>query len=464
MRTKQYTWAILIGLIFSLLLAACQTTPGAPEGSSEAEQADGEAAPPGQETITLVVWDFGGAEFGWMDELAIPAFNEEFPNININHVGVPEDELGLKLETAIAAGEPPDLVVFPPTRVIAAGHVLPVDEYMTRDGISPDDYCPLFHSSNGNIFEDKTYGLPIDTNIWAMVYNKDLFAEAGLPELGPDDYITIDDWLEYSRQINKPAENLEDRVWGSAMFTPGWNSMNNYMSDPFVLGDDGRTCEGSANTDDWVNAFEALTAAYTEDLTPETAGTLLADVEQDMFVQGKLGMQPAALGDALYAREQGVNVGLTGQPVISEGWPGNVGGWNTSYSIMAASEHPDEAWEFVKGLSTQGPLHIPIGSDALATGGGGLPGIPCYLPLLEEGSFAQQLETDPLVQDAVTLTSHLQAPPFTPDVWGAVDPFYSAFTQMTEGGQDVAAAVNEAAAQCQTILDDQWENFEVLRE
>jgi ABC-type glycerol-3-phosphate transport system substrate-binding protein len=248
------------------------------------------------------------------------------------------------------------------------------------------------------------------------------------------------------------------------MFTPAWNSMNNYMSNPYVLGDDGRTCEGNANTDDWINAFTALKAAYDEDLTTETAGAMLADIEQDMFIQKKLGMQPAALGDALYARDQGINVGLTGQPIITEGWPGNVGGWNTSYYIMAASQHPDEAWEFIKWLSTKGPLHIPIGGDALDSGGGGLPGIPCYLPLLEQGSFADQLANDPLVKDAVALTKHYQDPPFSPDIWASVDPFYNAFTQMTEGDVDVAAAVNEAAAQCQVILDDLWEGFDAMKE
>jgi ABC-type glycerol-3-phosphate transport system substrate-binding protein len=132
---------------------------------------------------------------------------------------------------------------------------------------------------------------------------------------------------------------------------------------------------------------------------------------------------------------------------------------------MAATEHPEEAWQFIKWLSTKAPLHVPVGTDALATGGsGGLPGIPCYLPLLEEGAFAEQLANDPLVKDAVALTKHFQDPPFSPDIWASVDPFNNAFTQMTEGGEDVAAAVNEAANQCQAIVDDLWESFDSLKQ
>lgn len=460
MRIKRNLWLLIVPTLISVVLAACQ-----PIGQGATTEGD-DSAPAAEEQVTITVWDFGGAEFNWMDDIAVPAFNEKFPNILIEHVGVPEDELGLKLETAIAAGQVPDLVIFPPPRVIAAGHALALDEFMARDGLSRDDYCPIFNSdylfAGGSIYKDKVYGLPIDTNIWAMVYNKDLFAAADLPELGPEDYINFSDWLEYSREINKAADNLEDRIWGSVMFTPNWNSMNNYMSNPFVLGDDGRSCEGNANTEDWVHAFEALKAAYLEDLTTETAGALLADVQQDMFVQAKLGMTPGTLGDALFAREQGINVGLTGQPVVTEGWPGNVGGWNSTYYIMAATEHPEEAWTFLKWLSTESPLVIPIGTDAMDVGGGGLPGIPCYLPLLEEGRFAEQLADDPLVEDAVALTKHFQKPPFTPDIWASVDPFYAAFTRMTEEGVEVAVALNEAAAQCQAITDELWENFDSL--
>jgi ABC-type glycerol-3-phosphate transport system substrate-binding protein len=461
MSIKKYLWLLVVSLIISVILAACQITgQGATLG--------GDDSAPAREQITITVWDFGGAEFQWLDDIAIPEFNKEFPDIIIEHVGVPEDELGLKLETAIAAGEPPDIAIFPPPRIFPAGHVLPVDELMERDGIHRDDYCPLFHSdylfAGGNTFEGKTYGLPIDTNVWGMVYNKDLFAAAGLPELGPADYISFNTWLEYAREINKPAEKLEDRVWGSSMFTPNWNSMNNYMSNPYVLGDDGRSCKGSADTDDWIQAFEALKTAYEEDLTTETAGVLLDGVQEDMFLQGKLGMQPGALGDALAARNQGLNVGFVGQPVVTEGWPGNIGGWNTSYYIMAATKHPDEAWEFLKWLSTKSPLVVPIGTDALGAGGGGLPGIPCYLPLLEQGRFAEQLKDDPLVADAVELTKHFQKPPFSPDIWTSLDPFYTAWTRMTEEGVDVATAVHEAADQCQVILDELWVNFDSLKE
>jgi ABC-type glycerol-3-phosphate transport system substrate-binding protein len=452
-------WTIAKILLVGLLLVSCQKAEKTDVPSKE------DQPPPAAEPVTITVWDFGGGEFAWMDNIAIPEFEKKYPNITINHVGVIEDELGLKLETAVAAGEVPDLAIFVPARIVAAGHVLALDELMAGDGIGRADYCPLFQSASiftGGKVNDKVISLPISTNIWAMMYNKDMFAEAGLPELGPDDVIDFDTWLEYAAALDKPADKLEDRVWGSNMFWPIFNSMNNYMSSPFVLGDDGRSCEGNANNDDWLHTWQVLNTAYQQDLTTESAGAMLADIEEDMFAQGKMGMTYAALGDALYARDEGLNVGLTGQPVVTDGWQGNVGGWNDGYSIMAATEHPNEAWTFLKFLSTEVPLLVPIGTDAITSDEGGLPGLPCYLPLYEEKKVADLVAGDPLVADSVKLMNRIQPPPFSPDIWTSVDMFWGIFETVEEEGIDVKTAVNQATEECQEATDQLWEVFDGL--
>jgi multiple sugar transport system substrate-binding protein len=457
---KNIFWILSMILLGSLLVAGCQ-----PAEETAAPVEEKETEPPEMETVTITIWDFGGAEFSYLDEIAIPEFEAKFPNIKINHVGVIEDELGLKIETAIAAGEVPDIALYVPIRVVAAGHVLALDDYMARDGITREDYCSLFHAgdiANYGDFDDKVIALPIETNIWAMAYNKDLFAEADLPELGAEDYIDFETWLEYAHAIDVPSEDLEERVWGSNMFIPVFNSLVNNMSSPFALGDDGRTCEGNANNADWMSAWGYMMTAFEEDLTPESAGVWFEELEEDMFVQGKMGMTYATLGDAVYAQDQGLNVGLTGQPVVTEGWSGNVGGWNTSYSIMAASEHPDEAWEFLKFLSTEAPLNIPLGSDILISDKPGLPGLPCYLPLHGQGRIAELIAEDPLVADSVALMDHINPPPFTPDAWGSFDSFWDVFMLVDEEGMALEEAVNEATAVCQEATDELWEVFDSL--
>jgi ABC-type glycerol-3-phosphate transport system substrate-binding protein len=141
---KKTFWLIAILLLVGLLLVGCQSA----EEAGAPEEAGGEA-PAEMETVEITIWDFGGGEFMWLDDIAIPAFEEKFPNIKVNHVGVIEDELGLKIETAVAAGEVPDLAIFVPTRVIAAGHVLPLDDKMAQDGLARDHLEPSYRPKEG---------------------------------------------------------------------------------------------------------------------------------------------------------------------------------------------------------------------------------------------------------------------------------------------------------------------------
>lgn len=431
-------------LCTTMLLAAC--APATQQPTAE----PGEVVDTTKQ-VTIRIWDFGGEEFDWIDSIAIPEFNKEYPNILVEHLGVPESDYSTKVDTAITANDVPDIALQSYMfKLWKAGHVLPLDDYMKRDGIKPEDFFPIYKS--WGMLDGKSYIMPVNTYIWAMVYNKDLVKAAGLPELTADTVITYDQWLEYARKINKPAETLENRVFASTDFPPNWNSMNNYMSDPYILGPDGKDCIDNATTQDWVNTWTALATAYKEQLTVDSSGGLVGDTSwADLMKQGKLAMLPGTYGDALDQQKSGINVGLTGQPVVTPGWNGNVGAWMDAYAIMAAAKHPDEAWLFLKFLTQKVAL---MKANAECGSCGNAPSII---------SQAQEWAgDDPMRQDYFTLLNRVVPPPFSPDVWTSVDPFYEAFRLMTQENMDVKQAVEAAAEECQTKLDDQWITFEEL--
>jgi len=442
--------------ILVLVLTACGGTP-TPTTAPPPTQAEATAVPtqaeaaPSTEKVTIRIWDFGGDEFEWIDSMAIPAFQKKYPNIQIEHLGIPESDYSTKLDTAITAKDVPDIALQSYTyKLWKAGHVMPLDEFMAKDGIKADDFFPIYMS--WGMLDGKAYILPVNTYIWAMLYNKDLFKAAGLKELTADSVVTYDDWLTFARAINKPSDKIEDRVFGSAIFTPNWNAMNNYMSDPYVLGPDGKNCKDNANTEDWVRTWTDLATAYKENLTVDSAGNLVGQTSYtDLFKQGKLGMIYGTYGDALGIQKAGVNVGLTGQPVVTPGWQGNVGAWMDAYGIMTAAKHPNEAWLFLKFLTTDVALMKANGDCSVC---GNAP------------SLVSQAETwagsDPMRQDYFKLLKRVVPPPFSPDVWTAVDPFYEAFRLMTEENQDPATAVAAAADECQSKLDELWDTYNSL--
>jgi ABC-type glycerol-3-phosphate transport system substrate-binding protein len=228
--------------------------------------------------------------------------------------------------------------------------------------------------------------------------------------------------------------------------------MNNYMSDPYVLGADGKNCKDNAATDDWIKTWTDLTLAYNEGLTVDSAGALVGDTAwSDLMIQGKLGILMGTYGDALNIQKSGINVALVGQPVVTPGWKGNVGAWMDAYGIMKGSKHPDEAWLFLKFLATDVAL---LRANADCSSCGNAP------------SLLSQAETwagdDPMRKDYFKLLTKVVPPPFSPDVWTAVDPFYEAFRLMTEEKADVKQSVMAAADECQSKLDELWQTYNEL--
>jgi ABC-type glycerol-3-phosphate transport system substrate-binding protein len=432
---------LIVFLLVVLLLSACR--PAAQPTASEEVSTDG--------AVTITIWDFGGSEFEWIDSIAIPEFNKKYPNIKVEHLGVPESDYATKVDTAIIAGQVPDIALQSYMyKLWKAGHVLPLDSYMARDGIKPEDFFPIYES--WGMLDGKAYVMPVNTYIWAMIYNKDAFDAAGVPHLTADSVITFPQWLEISRQVNVPADTLENRVFASTIFTPQWNAMNNYMSNPYVLGPDGRDCLNYATTNDWITTWDVLVTAYKEELTVDSGWGLVGETSwNDMIRQGKLAMLYGTYGDALSHQQAGMNVGLTGQPVVTPGWNHNVGAWMDAYGIMAGSKHPEEAWLFLKFLTEEVALMKANGDCEVC---GNAPSLIAQADDWAEG--------DQLREDAFTLLSRVEPPPFSPDVWTAVDPFYEAFRLMTDENVPAGVAVQQAAEECQMILNELWETFESL--
>ncbi len=406
------------------------------------------------ETVTLQVWDFGGVEYAYMDSLIIPAFEAQYANIHIEHLGVPESDYNLKLETSIAGRQAPDIAVMSGSyRLWKAGHVLPLDDFFARDGFTQDDFYPIFKA--WNMFNGKVYAMPVNMSLWGMVINADLFTAAGLTVPTSSDVMTYDDWLAAARAINNPSDDISKRIWGSVNFPPNWNAMNNNMSDPFILGPDGRDCTNPSQTADWLKTWDDLKIANDEKLTPDSNSALLGDTAiDDLFLQGKVGMTYGSESNYIAAVNAGINAAFVGQPVVTPGWTGNVGAWDTAFAIMTQSQHPEEAWTFLKWLGTDGALLISSSvSENANNEANSSP--PTYRLLAK-----QWAGDDTFRNKVLALQEAVVPPPFTPDIWTSVDPFYKAWQQMSEEGVPVAEAVAAAADECQSITNDLWDTWD----
>lgn len=189
---KRYLILIVV-VAGSLLFSSCAPATPTVEKVSEAPTVATKAP------VTISFWHtYSEAEMLMMNDTIIPAFEKEHPNIKVESVQIPYNELRRKLITAISGGTSPDLmrsdIIWVP-EFADMGALVALDELMPdfnqyKDAVFPG---PL----STNFLNGHYYGLPLDTNTRVLVYNKDMFKAAGVTK--PPE--TMDEFLAVCKQI-----------------------------------------------------------------------------------------------------------------------------------------------------------------------------------------------------------------------------------------------------------------------
>src|SRR4249919_3668201 len=96
----RWRWAIGLLAAMSLVAVACTSDSGGSEGSGSGSGA--------AEQVTLQFWAHSGWNAEYYDAL-IAAFEAKYPNIHVDMTPYPEGQFATKVDTAIAAGKPPDM-------------------------------------------------------------------------------------------------------------------------------------------------------------------------------------------------------------------------------------------------------------------------------------------------------------------------------------------------------------------
>lgn len=158
--------------------------------------------------VEIDYWQYSyKARIDAMDRL-IEAFEEENPDITVNHSNFPYAQYRTKVAAAVAAGEGPDVVQL---------YYGWLHDYMAAEILQPLSHQTFPHSEIENEFfpmvgnmksGDNYYALPTAVRSLALFWNKKLFREAGLdPDQPPT---TLDELVEMARRLTKrdPAGNI----------------------------------------------------------------------------------------------------------------------------------------------------------------------------------------------------------------------------------------------------------------
>jgi len=297
-----------------------------------------------QDPVTITWWTLASAESPEPAIRAVvEAFEAEHPNIKVDVTIMAESAYGDLMNTTIGAGEgAPDIAYFWETPWLP--HTLDITDRLEADpDLSRDDYFEEYFN-NWAVYNGRVVGLPFTVGANFVMYNKDVFDEAGV------DYPTADwtpwEYIEIATALTDP----DKRRWGGdrprGPFRAIWRNIG--ATKPYS--DDSTTVEGYINGPDAVAAYTWLWDLVDSGATPTPADIEVLGTEGtgpvDLFIAGRLGMATLNNGHMITAANAGVNFGVVPEPHV----PDNerfVHAWALRASIWAGTEHPDEAYEFL---------------------------------------------------------------------------------------------------------------------
>ena len=300
-----------------------------------------------------------------------------------------------RLLTAVAGGDPPDVVWFDRFAVgewAARGAFMVLQEFLERDlRERPDDPMTLHPEQffkacwDEANYNGKLYAVPSDTDNRCLYYNKDLL-EKYASELIPIGCVDPENptkvgpprtWkqlkqcgeimTEYGEKGRLEQVGFIPNYGNSWLYIYGWLNGGKFMSD------DGLTC--TLNSPEIVGGLAYMTEIYdvmggaeavsafqstlqTGDLDPFLSGKVAMKIDGDYFLNPIANQKP----DLRF----GVTLAPAPEGKQRLGW---CGGW--AFVIPASAAHPEEAWEFIKFLVSQRAYQVKSDAQqqaALASG------------------------------------------------------------------------------------------------
>jgi multiple sugar transport system substrate-binding protein len=435
----------LAPLLLAALLVACGAEPpGAqPSAAPDAGEAQPSAAPATGEKVTLTMWIFEG------EEAFLPRLKEEFekahPNIVLEITEIPEDQYVTKIDTALAANDPPDIgfVYGGQQRWLKAGKFLPLDELFKERGIRPEDYNQNAMSLYC-LFEGKNYCIGSYTGAVLLFYNKALFDQVGVPYPSATQPMTIDEYATLAARLSTKSDDINQRVWGGSSGTTYW-----YMDWATHYSQDGRKAEGFVNDASTVHTYDVLAKLVRDGYAPSDADMqLLGDV--DILAQGKQAMAITDNFAAIASLEaQGIPYGAAPPPVEQDGDQPFIITWTDAFGVFSQSDHPREAQEFLAFLGTEGnKLRVEVDT------------LPLNMKLAQELKWdAKNDGRKESLQAIQTARPVIFVPGFYEITGGPAGDAFNAMVEETSSPQE---AMDAAAQQIQDGLDKAWETWEQI--
>jgi ABC-type glycerol-3-phosphate transport system substrate-binding protein len=426
-------WQRLASLLALVALIAAACGGGEPETSGQ---------PGAQEEVTLDYWIAKEGQDEYFDGL-VKAFEAKNPKIHIKVTTFPEVNYISKIDTALAAGNPPDLGSVSSLRWQREGKVLPLDDMVKQQGIDLSTYNKSIIGDPGRVngeygcsFQGKLYCLGSYLGSVGVFYNKKMFDAAGIPHPAPWPPMTVDQFVDTACKLTDKGKG----VWGGAYGQPStvlpWETQ---------FSADGRTATGIANGPTAVRAYDVMARGMREGCAPSLNTMDPWEQGADFFAQGKLAMVVTDLQSFKKIEDAGIDYGVT-HPPTAQGVEPFLQTWTDTTGIFAGTKHPEEAKRFIAFQTTEGQrLRVTLTGD-----------MPVSSAVAKETNWANGIKGR---EEALEVVPHARPAVFIPNRWDTIGALWEAFDQIV-GGKPAQQALDEAAPKVQQDLEKAWREWD----
>jgi multiple sugar transport system substrate-binding protein len=353
MKRNSLVWVGLV-IVFATVLAACVPPPAAPPAAQAptAEQPAAEqptAAPAAPAApVELTYWLAGGASTDKIDARMqeVQQQCEQSANVKVQVEIVPFPEYDQKSLTALQAQEAPELLQINSVSLgqfTSKGLVSPLDDLIAGSQIVEGRW-------QSGIYQGKMWGLPLDTGTRIVIYNKDLFKQAGIAEFG--DEVT---WPELLAAAQK-CTNKDQGVYGWS-YAAGERWVNLYENfGHFAIQNEARFLSDDmtkvlVNSPEMLEAFKFV-KEIAQYAPPDAVNWNAQSIYEQLFTEGKVCMYIGGHWsmDAVLALKPDMPYGLSKPKGKIAG--STTGGWLVSMPAYLTGEKRDAAWKFMECLFT----------------------------------------------------------------------------------------------------------------
>ena len=348
------------GLLMTLTMVACGNS-----GSGKQE-----SPPPSTGPVSLTMVDYQKTRADAVAKL-LPEFEAEMGrrgrDVKVKLVRdiLPDDQFKTKITQQYNAGEAPDVTDYGTTFVpgfAGAGYLLDLTPYLDKWS----DWQTFYPDVRNQIVQPdgKTYSLPHEANTQSLFYRKDVLEKLGVDTSQPATWADLVTRLKaINAKTGKPAIVLPAGTsWGGGTFGEGFLNV--------MLGTGSKLY--NEETKKWVVQSPGLTQTFTiyDELTKAKLLPVEALLNPEPWQPTKYKDFPAgtlpvaAQGTWGWRYDWGPEgaapiKGLTDKvatwqypPAAAGGQPYAVGGVAFSYEVSATTEHPEDAVELAKWLSS----------------------------------------------------------------------------------------------------------------